>query len=37
MDVAGVIVDLDSERNDLKIGDKVCYHGNLARPGGYAE
>jgi NADPH:quinone reductase-like Zn-dependent oxidoreductase len=37
LDVAGVIVDLDSESNGLKIGDRVCYHGNLARPGGYAE
>ena len=37
LDVAGVIADIDQENTSFKVGDRVYYHGNLARPGGYAE
>ena len=37
LDVAGIVVDSDPAGSDLKAGDRVYYHGNLARQGGYAE
>ncbi len=36
LDVAGVIAEIDGENLGFKVGDRVYYHGNLARPGGYA-
>lgn len=37
LDVAGVIESLGQEVADLKIGDKVFYHGDLSKQGGFAE
>ena len=37
LDVAGVIDALDEAVQGWKVGDSVFYHGNLSRPGGYAE
>lgn len=37
LDVAGVVAETDRDNNEFKPGDRVYYHGNLARPGGYAE
>ncbi len=37
MDVAGVIDEVGPEVSDWKVGDAVYYHGNLAKPGGFAE
>lgn len=37
LDVAGIIVELGPESTKWKVGDRVYYHGNLAKPGGYAE
>ncbi|NJR50614.1 MAG: zinc-binding dehydrogenase [Leptolyngbyaceae cyanobacterium CSU_1_3] len=37
LDVAGVIDAIGSNVTNWKIGDAVYYHGNLAKPGGFAE
>ena len=37
LDVAGTIDSLGDSVKGWKIGDEVFYHGNLSRPGGYAE
>lgn len=36
LDVAGV-VETGPDSNDMQVGDRVFYHGNLAKPGGFAE
>ena len=37
LDVAGVIDAIGEAVQGWKVGDSVFYHGNLSRPGGYAE
>ncbi len=37
LDVAGVIDSLGENVSGWKVGDKVFYHGNVSKPGGYAE
>ena len=37
LDVAGVVDAVGTDVTDWKVGDKVYYHGNLSKPGGYAE
>ena len=37
LDVAGTIDAIGSDVSDWQVGDRVFYHGNLSRPGGYAE
>ena len=37
LDVAGTIESLGEAVLDWKVGDDVFYHGDLSRPGGYAE
>lgn len=37
LDVAGVIVQAGPDLQDLQVGDRVYYHGNLTKPGGFAE
>jgi len=37
LDVAGSIEAVGSEVNSWKPGDRVFYHGDLSKPGGYAE
>lgn len=37
LDVAGVIIETCDTSEGLKKGDRVYYHGNLAKAGGYAE
>lgn len=37
LDVAGMIDSCGDDTPGWKIGDEVFYHGNLAKPGGYAE
>lgn len=37
LDVAGVVDAVGDAVTDWKVGDAVYYHGNLAKPGGYAE
>jgi len=37
LDVAGEIVELGAEITDWKIGDRVFYHGDFTKPGGFAE
>jgi NADPH:quinone reductase-like Zn-dependent oxidoreductase len=37
LDIAGTIDVVGSDVKEWQVGDSVYYHGNLARPGGYAE
>ena len=37
LDVAGVVDAVGADVTDWEVGDKVYYHGNLSKPGGYAE
>ncbi|NER37469.1 MAG: zinc-binding dehydrogenase [Oscillatoria sp. SIO1A7] len=37
LDVAGVIDEIGAGVSDWKVGDAVYYHGNLSKPGGFAE
>lgn len=37
LDVAGVIVEAGPDLEDMQIGDRVYYHGNLEKSGGFAE
>ncbi len=37
LDVAGTIDTVGADVDSWRTGDRVFYHGNLARPGGYAE
>jgi NADPH:quinone reductase len=37
LDVAGVIDGIGDQVTDWQLGDAVYYHGNLAKPGGFAE
>ncbi|NET45757.1 zinc-binding dehydrogenase [Okeania sp. SIO2B3] len=37
LDVAGVVDAVGANVTDWQVGDKVYYHGNLSKPGGYAE
>lgn len=37
LDVAGVIAEVDTNNQGWNVGDRVYYHGNPAKPDGYAE
>ncbi len=37
LDVAGTVDEVGADVTDWTVGDRVVYHGNLTKPGGYAE
>lgn len=37
LDVAGVVAKVGANVNNVQIGDRVAYHGDLKKPGGYAQ